>query len=188
MRTATIVSVLLTFIVSLAAAVDTEREVKVFAWPLSSEEPHDLAIISYTSSNASIKSYTPPTTSADDSIVRVGYFHDSGEWSGIATSASNFVLNKPKTLQLLVRQDGQLYHLAFKPAEPVSQGKGKSTVDDLTVEVVQITQGPKPALNKPVVVTADGEVEGKEPEKTFLQKYGRKFESRRVGMRMLMRH
>lgn len=170
MRTTTVISILLTFIVSLAAAIETEREAKIFAWPLSAEEPQRLATVSYTSTNASIKSYTPPTIPPDDDIVRVGYFHNSGEWSGVATSASNFAANKPKTLQILVNQNGELYHLGFRPSEPVSQGKGKSTVQDFTVEVVQITPGPKPALNKPVVVTADGEEE-KEPEKSFLQKY-----------------
>lgn len=56
-------------------------------------------------------------------------------------------------------------------AEPVSQGKGKSSVQEgkFNVEVVRIKEGPVPALNKPVVVSADGE-EAKEPEKSFLQK------------------
>lgn len=173
MRTTTVISILLTFIISLAAAVDTstEREANIFAWPLSAEEPQSLATVSYTSTNATINTYTAPTIPSGDDIVRVGYFHPSGEWSGVATSASNFAPNKPKTLQLLVNQNAELYHLGFTPSGPVSRGKGQiSTVDDLTVEVVQITPGPKPALNKPVVVTADGEEE-KEPEKSFLQKF-----------------
>ena len=40
----------------------------------------------------------------------------------------------------------------------------------LLVEIVHPTPGPSPVLNKPVVVDPDGKVEGKEPEKTFLQK------------------
>ncbi|KAI5360354.1 hypothetical protein Slin15195_G082770 [Septoria linicola] len=171
MRTSTIVSVVLTCILSLAAAVGSEREVKVFAWPLSEDKPQALATVSYTSTNASIKSYTTPALPSTDDIVRVGFYHKSGDWSAIATAASNFAPDKSKKLQLHVRQDGELYHLGFKTSEPVSQGKGKSTVKDLNVEVVQIQPGPKVALNKPIVVTADGEVEGKEPEKSFLQKY-----------------
>ncbi|GIZ37410.1 hypothetical protein CKM354_000085600 [Cercospora kikuchii] len=171
MRAATVLSVLLTFIVSLAAAVGAEREVKVFAWPSSADQPQPLATVSYTSNNASIKSYTPPTIPTGDDVVRVGFYHDSGDWSAVATSASNFAPAKSKKLQLHVRQDGELYHLGFKTSEPVSQGKGRNTVKDLNVEVVKIKTGPKPALNKPIVVTADGEVEGKEPEKSFLQKY-----------------
>lgn len=41
----------------------------------------------------------------------------------------------------------------------------------LIVEIVHPTPGPTPVLNKPVVVDPAGKVEGKEPEKTFLQKY-----------------
>lgn len=40
----------------------------------------------------------------------------------------------------------------------------------LLVEITHPTPGPSPVLNKPVVVDPAGKVEGKEPEKTFLQK------------------
>jgi hypothetical protein len=167
----TLLVLFLAFFFSLAAAVETPRQVDVFAWPLSAAKPRAFATIAYTSTNASIKSYTSPTLPSDDDIVRIGFFHKSGSWSGVATSASNLAAEKQKKVQLHVRPDGELYHLAFKTAAPVSQGKGKNSKKDLNVEVVKIKPGPVPVLNKPVVVREDGQVEGKEPEKTFLQKY-----------------
>jgi hypothetical protein len=42
--------------------------------------------------------------------------------------------------------------------------------DEVVIEVNMRTPGPKPALNKPVVLGADGKVGEKEPEKSFFQK------------------
>lgn len=166
-----LISLVLAFLILLAAAAQQERTTDIFAWPLSSEKPQTLAEVTYTATNASIASVKEPTIPSSDDIVRVGFYHPSGSWSGIATAASNFSPNKPKKLQLHVRPDGELYHVGFKVAEPVSQGKGKSTQNGMSVEVVPVRLGPVPAMNKPVVVSEDGTVEQKEPEKTFLQKY-----------------
>ncbi|EGP89613.1 uncharacterized protein MYCGRDRAFT_69277 [Zymoseptoria tritici IPO323] len=171
MRSTMILRLAVTFLFSLAAAVSSEsRSVDVFAWPIEGSKPQTLAQVSYTSTNASVKSYNAPAFTSQDDIVRVGFYHASGSWSGIATSASNFAADIPKTLQLHVGPDGELYHIGFKTAPGVSQGKGAGK-SDLTVEVVPMKKGPVPALNKPVVLSADGKEEGKEPEKTFLQKY-----------------
>lgn len=168
-----LVSLALTFFFSLAAAAAAnERSIDVFAWPISASKPQTLAKVSFTANNASVKSFTAPSIPGSDDIVRVGFYHASGKWSGIATSASNFAPEKSKKLQLHVRPDGELYHVGFKATDGgVSQGKGASTKDGLSVEVVKIQPGAVPHLNKPVVVSEDGTVEGKEPEKTFLQKY-----------------
>ncbi len=40
----------------------------------------------------------------------------------------------------------------------------------VVVELVPRERGPAPVLNKPVVLNADGKLDGKEPEKSFLQK------------------
>ena len=165
-------SLVLTFFLSLAAAAANERSIDVFAWPISASKPQTLAKVSFTANNASVKSFTAPSIPGSDDIVRVGFYHASGKWSGIATSAGNFAPEKSKKLQLHVRPDGELYHVGFKATDGgVSQGKGASTKDGLSVEVVKIQPGAVPHLNKPVVVSEDGTVEGKEPEKTFLQKY-----------------
>jgi len=171
MRVPIIIALIATFLFSLASAAEQERDVDVFAWPLSASKPQTLAKITYTSTNASIKSFSAPSIPSSEDVVRIGFYHPSGSWSGIATSSSNFAPEKNKKLQLHVKPNGELYHLGFKTAEPVSQGKGVSTKDGLTVEVKKIAPGPVPQLNKPVVVTADGSTDQKEPEKTFLQKY-----------------
>jgi hypothetical protein len=40
-----------------------------------------------------------------------------------------------------------------------------------TVEVMEIERAPMPALNKPIQLNPQGKVDGKDEEKTFLQKY-----------------
>jgi len=177
MRSPLLLSLTLTFLASLSHAIDPipSRQIDIFAWPLLTTKPQTLAQITYTPTNASIKSYTPASIPSNSEIVRIGFHHGpSGEqWSGIATSAENLSAEKSKTLTLHVRPDGELYHVGWKvDAEPVSQGKGRSSVQEgkFNVEVVRIREGPVPALNQPVVVSADGE-EAKEPEKSFLQKY-----------------
>jgi hypothetical protein len=174
MPSSTMLRLAVTFLFTLAAAVSTEsRSVDIFAWPIvENSKPHTLAQISFTSTNASVKSYNAPAfASSPDDIVRLGFYHASGSWSGIATSASNFAANIPKTLQLHIRPDGELYHVGFKTTPAVSQGKDAAIKDGFAVEVVPIKKGPVPVLNKPVVVSADGTEEGAVPEKTFLQKW-----------------
>ncbi|EME41408.1 hypothetical protein DOTSEDRAFT_55235 [Dothistroma septosporum NZE10] len=165
-------SLALTFFASLANAAEQQRNIDIFAWPLSASKPQTLAKVSFNSTDASIKSHTAPTIPTDEKIVRLGFYHSSGQWSGIATSASNFAPERSQKLELLVRPDGALYHIGFKasdgnPAEPSKDKKDGG----VSVEVVKIRPGPTPQLNKPIVVSADGTVGGKEPEKTFLQKY-----------------
>lgn len=171
MRLQLVVSLLLTFICSLASAADLERSIDIFAWPLSASKPQTLAKVSFTANNASIKSFNSPSIPGTDEIVRVGFYHSSGSWSGIATAASNFAPEKSKKLQLHVKPNGELYHVGFKAGDESPKPKGSKAKENLLVEVVKMRPGPTPQLNKPVVVREDGSEEGKEPEKTFLQKY-----------------
>ena len=161
-------SLALTFFTSLAVAAEQQRSIDIFAWPLSATKPQTLAKVFFNSTDASIQSHSAPTIPKDDEIVRVGFYHPSGQWSGVATSASNFAPEKSQKVQLHVRPNGELYHVGFKASSAVTVAKKG---DSLTVEVVKIKPGPTPQLNKPIVVSEDGTVEGKEPEKTFLQKY-----------------
>lgn len=179
MRSPLILSLALTFLTSLSHAISTpsstsRREVSILAWPLLTTTPQPLAHISYTPTNASIESYTAISIPSNAEIVRIGFHHPSGAWSGIATSATNLAKDVSKTLTLHVRPDGEIYHVGWKVdgAEPVGgKWKGGSIAEawKLNVEVEMIKEGPTPALNKPVVISADGE-EAKEPEKSFLQK------------------
>jgi hypothetical protein len=61
---------------------------------------------------------------------------------------------------------GRVLYIGFEATrgDAVTKGEG------LEVELVPILKGEGPILNKPVVVAENGQVEGKEPEKTFLQK------------------
>ena len=75
---------------------------------------------------------------------------------------------------------GDVYHVGLATSglgkaningDSNSKGKGaESKVEEIDIEVVRRTQAPQPTLNKPVVLNAEGRLEGKEPEKTFLQK------------------
>lgn len=167
----------------VALAAEVEHTVDIFAWPSSASKSQQLARISYTypSLNATIASYTAPSTSNNEEVVRVGFYRSGNEWSGIATSASNFSPDLEKKLQLLVDASGEAYHVGFSAAPVVAEPQAKNSKksskktappvkDEPVIEVLRVKPGPQPHLNKPVVVSADGQVEEKEPEKSFLQK------------------
>lgn len=65
-------------------------------------------------------------------------------------------------MKLLVDGEGRVWHIGFEADGAAGEGLG--------VVVVPIQKGEAAILNKPIVVAEDGQVEGKEPEKTFLQK------------------
>ncbi|KAK1824658.1 hypothetical protein LTR12_000983 [Friedmanniomyces endolithicus] len=172
MKAYTVISILLTFLCSLSAALETEHTVDILAWPLSAPKGATLAKITYNSTAATVKSYTQPKIPSDDDIVRIGYYHPSGSWSGVATAASNFAPEKHKKLLLHLNSDGELYHVGFRASDYGSSSSAASnTKDGMSVELIKVRPGPTPHLNKPVVVNADGTVPLKEPEKSFLQKY-----------------
>lgn len=170
MRVNTLVTILVTLFASLALSAELERTIDIFAWPLSQTKAQTLAQISYTASNATVKKHTAPKIPAEDDIVRVGYYHASGSWSGVTTSSSNFAPEKDKKVLLHLNTNGELYHIGFKASELPSSSKTGKGKDGLGVEVVKMKAGPTPHLNKPVVLNEQGQLPEKEPEKTFLQK------------------
>ena len=179
MRTNLLITLLITFLASLALAAQSEQTVDIHAWPLSASKSQSLAKITYTSSNATVKSYKPPTIPSEDSIVRIGFTHPSaGKWSGVATAASNFKPGRDKKVQLHLNTAGELFHVGFVASDVPSSsmsGQGKQAragdaEDVLGVEVVKVKQGEAPHLNKPVVLDAEGNVPTKEVEKSFFQK------------------
>ncbi|KAJ9649466.1 hypothetical protein H2199_000241 [Coniosporium tulheliwenetii] len=97
--------------------------------------------------NATLKSWTPPTDPLDSStLLRIG-LHDpqapaEASWTGVATSASSLQPTYRKKLTLFTD----------------SEGRGRR-------------EGPRPVLNRPVVLNKEGKVEEAKEEKTFLQKY-----------------
>lgn len=179
MRTAMLLPLLFSFLTTLALAAQSEQTVDIHAWPLSASKSSSLAKVTYTSSNATVKSYTPPSIPAEDSIVRIGFHHpNSGSWSGVVTAASNFKPGRDKKVQLHLNTAGELFHVGFVASDAPSssksgkgkQAKGGNAEDVLGVEVVKVQQGSTPHLNKPVVLDAEGKLPNKEVEKTFFQK------------------
>lgn len=127
-----------------------------------------LAQIEYDADQAvgTLASYTPPTGSySDDHLLRVGLTDSkTGSWRGIVTSASSFGDQYHKKLIIHVDEKGEPFHVGFGTS-------AKSADKEVEVEIVKRSPGPKPVLNKPIVLNAEGKLESKEPEKTFLQKY-----------------
>ena len=170
MRVDLLATLAVTLFTSLALSARPERTVDVFIWPLSQTKSQTLAQISYTSSNATVEKYTAPKISSEDELVRVGYYHASGSWSGVTSSSSNFAPGKDKKVLLHLNTNGELYHIGFRASDQPSSSKTGKARDGLGVEVVMIQPGPTPHLNKPVVLNEEGQLPEKEPEKTFLQK------------------
>ena len=113
-----------------------------------------------------IVSYTPPTGSySEDQLLRVGYTDPkTGSWRGIVTSAASFADQYHKKFVVHVDEQGAPYHVGLGTS-------AKSAGKDVEVEIVKRSTGPKPVLNKPIVLNAEGKLDEKEPEKTLLQKY-----------------
>ncbi|KAF9696886.1 hypothetical protein EKO04_005076 [Ascochyta lentis] len=113
-----------------------------------------------------LASYTPPTGSySADHLLRVGLTDPkTGSWRGIVTSAASFADQYHKKFVVHVDEKGEPYHVGFGTS---AKGAG----EDVEVQIIKRSPGPKPVLNKPIVLNAEGKLESKEPEKTFLQKY-----------------
>ena len=170
MRTQTAIGLLLAFLSSLALAVEQQRSVDIFAWPLSAPKSQLLAKISYNTTAATINDYNNAPLTTGDDMVRVGFYHPSGSWSGIATAASNFAEEKDKKLLLHVNPAGELYHVGFKASDLGTSGSTSNKKDGLSVELVRVRPGPTPRLNKPVVMNPDGSAPDKVEEKSLFQK------------------
>lgn len=163
-------SLVLTLLFSLAAA-QTDKQIDISAWPLSAAKSQSLAKLSYNSDKATVLSYNAPALSAGEEIVRIGFHHPAtGSWSGIATSASNLADGKDKKLQLLLNEQGEVFHVGFKTSDWPSSSKGGSKKEDFSVEVVPMKAGSAIHLNKPILLNAEGKLDGQAEEKTFLQK------------------
>jgi hypothetical protein len=161
----------LLFATLVAAA--SPSTVTVYAWPLDAASPSPLASIllspsqSTTELSATVKSFTPPSQS-NDALVRIGLFDPSTKaWSGVATSAKSLAADVKKKISLHTDTQGNVYHISFT-ASPKAAGEKQGVV----VEIVPMTAGPEPLLNKPVVLNAEGKVDAPNPEdnRSFLQK------------------
>jgi hypothetical protein len=163
---------LLAKLLLLPFAVASSVTLYVSSVPVSEDaavipSPIPLAQIDYDADQSvgTLVSYTPPTGSySSDHLVRIGLTDPkSGSWRGVVTSAAGFADRYHKKFVVHVDEKGEPYHVGFATS---AKGSG----NEVDVEIVRKSAGPKPALNKPIVLNAEGKLDGKEPEKSFLQK------------------
>ncbi|EAW13320.1 uncharacterized protein ACLA_053660 [Aspergillus clavatus NRRL 1] len=159
----------------------------ILYWPVTSSQPEILARISYdpASLKSDVVSYSPPTavdtearhaSEADPrDLARVGLFTSTPtnpkQWVGSLTSVSSLAASqhhKP-TLRIHIGPSNEIYHVSWEVSS--SSGATSSSAAGLNVEVVSTEAGPRPHLNRPVVVGPDGKNLEEVVEKTFFQKY-----------------
>jgi hypothetical protein len=166
-------TMLLTKLLLLPAVIASSVTLYISSVPVSDNaavipSPIPLAQIEYDVDQAvgTLSSYTPPTGSyTADHLLRVGLSDPkSGAWRGIVTSAASFADQYHKKFIVHVDEKGEPYHVGFGTS-------AKRSGDEVEVEIVKRSSGPQPVLNKPIVLNAEGKIDSKEPEKSFLQKY-----------------
>ncbi|KAF1978514.1 hypothetical protein BU23DRAFT_449776 [Bimuria novae-zelandiae CBS 107.79] len=130
--------------------------------------PIPLVQISYDAdqTTGTVTSYTPPQGSyTSDHLLRIGLLDTkAGAWTGVLTSAASFAEEYKKKFVVHVDEKGEPYHVGFSTSEKGAGG-------ELEVEIVKREAGPRPVLNRPIVLNAEGRIDSKEPEKSFFQKY-----------------
>lgn len=167
------VSMLFSRLLLLPLAVASSVTLYVAPVPASGDtaaiaSPVPLAQIDYDADQpvGTLVSYTPPTGSySTDRLLRVGLTDPkSSSLHGVVTSAASFSEQYHKKIVIYVDDKGEPFHVGFSTS---AKGSGK----EVEVEIQKKNTGPKPVLNKPIVLNAEGKLGGEEPEKTFLQKY-----------------
>lgn len=153
----------------------------ILYWPVAGvSEPSTLARISYDSSSlkSDLLSYSPPQKSlgADDDsgeLVRVGLYStpsNGRQWVGTITSLSSLAPKEGQgqlALRLYLSPSNEIYHVSLGPS---SLPAAASTSDGPAVEVIPAETGPQPHLNRPVVLSEDGQNPEEVVEKTMFQK------------------
>ncbi|KAB8069273.1 hypothetical protein BDV29DRAFT_183053 [Aspergillus leporis] len=182
MRPFTVIIPILSAIISYtqAAAVTSSQPTStdILYWPITSSEPSILARVSYdpTSSESNVISYSRPRAAKEESysLVRVGLYTSSGpdpkQWTGTLTTWAAITGSdgQKSVLQLYLDSSNEVYHVTLKPS---SESSIVSTSTSPSIELVHLGAGPRPHLNRPVVVGPGGSNTEEVIEKTFLQKY-----------------
>ncbi|KAI9672037.1 MAG: hypothetical protein M1829_004581 [Trizodia sp. TS-e1964] len=156
--------------VSLCAAKDPTSSITIYQWPLSeaSIAPTSLAEIQYNprTLEAQVVKYSPSTKESAD-LVRIGlYDKTTKSWTGILTSAESLEPNYIPSIILYLDDSDRVWAIDFR-----SSPGGKTDPLDFSVTLATANPGPKPHLNRPVVLTAEGKLPEVVPEKTLFQKY-----------------
>jgi hypothetical protein len=197
MRLLSLLSLLSPLLPTALAATAASSTLTLQAWPLSSPSPVPIASISLSQASAIINDFTPlaPSKNAKD-LVRIGVLDASGKWHGSAAPATFFSSSVDRIIILHVDDKGEVYHvgvgttevenplIAFererkekkkdkkdKNAIKLKKSDVKKREGTTTVEVKRTDKAALPVLNKPIVLNAEGKLEGQgEEEKSFLQK------------------
>lgn len=159
----------------------------ILYWPLPSAQPSLLARVSYdpTTLKSDVLSYSQSLSGSEgkskskstEDVVRVGLYtsspNDPKHWIGSLTSLSALggAKGQVPTIRLHVGEAGEVYHVSVKTVAVEDSAAGAdAAAESPVVEVVTATAGPRPHLNRPVVVSPDGKGSEEVVEKTFFQK------------------
>jgi hypothetical protein len=130
-----------------------------------------LAEIRYNTSNAEFLSYEAPYFSPQTSLVRIGICDTTGQsWlsSLTVTSAESFSKAYSPNIVLSLDTQGNIIGAACRG---VKVDAAHTRDFGPKVKVVQMKEGKKPDLNKPILASKEGRLEEDIQEKTFVQKY-----------------
>jgi hypothetical protein len=164
---------LLSVAAAQTASLDSlRRTVSIQAIDDSVQPVVPLAEIQYTPSTltADLVLYDAPYIPASSRLVRIGIYDASVKsWkSAISiTATESFKKGYAPTFIISLNENDDIVGVACR-ATKIDAGLTRDFSP--RIKVVRTEKGKTPELNKPVVVSKDGKVEGQEPEKTFLQK------------------
>ena len=166
--------------------------------PLESPTPLPLAILTYKPSHPhtyTVQSFTPPSISPSSSSSSYSFSVDDLIRIGTLNSTSNNLSSRTTLTALssfepslhgvfyayLDPANGDVWSVSYRAssAQPLASieasspgdgaaGDGKKRLPDL--RILERAPAPRPVLNRPVVLSPDGKMEGEVVEKTFLQK------------------
>ncbi|KAL2836046.1 hypothetical protein BJY01DRAFT_222582 [Aspergillus pseudoustus] len=153
-------------------------QLEILYWPVSNPQPSVLAQVSYdpTSLRSDLIDFTPPgAADTSEDLVRVGFYiptpTNPKQWVGTLTSFAALHgdnAQKP-TLRLHISPSNEVYSVSL--ASDPSSTFSSSSSPNLHLEIVTDELGPRPHLNRPIVVGPDGKSPEEVPEKTLFQKY-----------------
>ncbi|KAH7413146.1 hypothetical protein BKA64DRAFT_660370 [Cadophora sp. MPI-SDFR-AT-0126] len=163
---------------ALAISSELIDSTTVYIQPLNSKSaPVSLAEIKFNPSTLSseIISYESPLFDDEEDLssklLRVGIYDPaSASWksSTSTTSVETFAKGYAPTIVLNLDAQGGVIGVSCKSS---SIDAGQTRDFGPKVKVVKMKEGPKPFLNRPVVLNPEGKVEEIPTEKTLLQKY-----------------
>lgn len=120
---------------------------------------------------AEFSSYDAPEISSQAKLVRIGVYNPatkSWQTSTSVTSANSFNKGYAQTIILSLDAHGDVLGVSCKSAK-IDAGQTRNFGPK--VRTVRMVKGKTPELNRAIVASKDGTVEGEEPEKTFFQRW-----------------